>query len=139
MAFLRKWTQSLTISVGLFVAALALTVWLWPMLWPATRPDALHRLARLPVMIGAIAAWGILAVAIARKARWSAQHGAALALLVSSAAFFVTLFVSSDFPGWGGLPIVVWLFCRKVLYSESEWNRTAVAPAEQLTTLHLNS
>ena len=135
LAFCRKLTKSLTVAVGLFAAAMALAV----LFWPEASLDRWHRLERAPLLLVAGCAWGILCVAIARKAKWPAQSGAALAMLVSSATYIVAAVISPRPPAWGGLSIALWLFCRKVLYSESEWNRTAVKPAESLTTLHLNS
>jgi drug/metabolite transporter (DMT)-like permease len=132
MAFLRKLTQSLTIPVGLFAAALTLAM----MFWPEGNVDRWHRLTQLPLLLVAGCAWGILSVAIARKAGWPPRSGVALAVLVSSAAFLVALFMSPKPPAWSGFSLTLWWFCRK-LYSESEWN--AVTPAEPLTTLHLNS
>jgi peptidoglycan/LPS O-acetylase OafA/YrhL len=135
MAFLRKLTQSLTISVGLFAAAVALAV----MFWPEASLDRWHRLVQVPLLLAVGCAWGILCVALARKAKWPAQTGAAVAMVVVSSAFIAALIISPKPPAWGGLSFTLWWFCRKALYSESEWNRTAVKPAESLTTLHLNS
>jgi len=134
MAFLRRLTQNLTISVGLFVAAGTLAV----MFWPEADLDRWHRLERAPLLLVAGCAWGILSVAIARKARWSAQRGAALAVIVFFAAYFVDAILSPKPPAWGGLCFLLGLFCRN-LYSESEWNRTAPRLSDDLTTLHLNS
>ncbi len=133
MAFLRKLTQSMTISVGLFAAAMTLAV----MYWPEANLDRWQRLERAPLLLVAGCALGILSVALARKAGWSAQRGVGLAVVIFSAAYLVVLLMSPKPPGWGGLSFVLMWFCRKVLYSESEWN--AGGPPEQLTTLHLNS
>ena len=135
LAFCRKLTQSLTIAIGLFVAALALAV----MFWPEANLDGWHRLERAPLLLVAGCAWGILSVAIARKAGWPAQRGASLAVFVFCAAYFVAAVLSPKPPAWGGLCFVFGLFCRKVLYSESEWNYGAVKSPAPLTTLKLNS
>jgi hypothetical protein len=144
MAFLRKVTQSLTIAVGLFVAVAALTVFLWPMLWPETRPDLLHRLARLPLLIVAGGAWGILCAAIARKAGWSARScvvlpmitilatSILLAVVVRSAGSFQLLTFSAL--GWP-----IGMLCGKLVYPELSWKRYAVESSEQPTTLKLSS
>jgi cytochrome bd-type quinol oxidase subunit 2 len=134
MAFLRKLTQSLTISVGLFVAALALVV----VFWPEANLDRWHRLALFPLLPLACCAWGILCVAIARKAGWRAQRGAGLAVVTFFVAYILATVISPKPPVWGGLCLLLGLFCRK-LYSESEWNRTAVESSALLTTLKLNS
>src|SRR5512135_1931416 len=99
MAFCRKLTQSLTISAGLCAAALALAV----MFWPEATLDRWHRLERAPLLLMAGCAWGILSVALARKAGWKAQRGAALAVVVFVAAYFVAAVVSPKPPAWGGL------------------------------------
>ncbi|MGH9648831.1 MAG: hypothetical protein ACRD4E_18670, partial [Bryobacteraceae bacterium] len=128
-------TQSLTLAVALFVASGALTA----AFWHDRNMDLQQRLVRLPLLPVAICAWGILFVAIARKLKWPAQVGVGLAVVISSACYFVALIVSTRPPAWGGFSILGWWFCRSVLYTESEWTRTAVKPPDGLTTLHLNS
>src|SRR5579872_4701834 len=139
LAFCRKLTQSLTISVGLFAAVCALTVFLVPVLWPSVRPDVWHRLARVPLGLVAGAVWCILCVAIARKAGWSGAGCVKFAMLTLFAASFVLVVASSQFfVFFSFCPAAAW-FCGRLFSSDAGWCITAIPAPDLPTTLKLNS
>jgi hypothetical protein len=130
LAFCRRLTQSLTISIGLFVATAALIIFLWPVLWPAARPDLWHRLARVPLLLVASGALSILSAAIARKAEWSVRSCVGIPVIGTFAtsvllAIFVPSASSFRFLAFGALGWPVGMLCGKLVYPDLYWKKPA--------------
>jgi hypothetical protein len=144
LTFCRKLTQSLTISIALFAAVGALTVFLFPVLFPTVRPDFSHRLARIPLLIVASGALSILCAAIARKAGWSAGACRALpGITIYAACIVLAIFVPSarsfQFLAFCGLGWPIGMLCGKLVYPDSYRVRSAVRSPEYITSVKLNS
>jgi len=133
LTFCRKLTQSLTISIGLFVATGALTIFLMPVLWPSVRPDVSHRLARIPLLLVGSGVLSILCSAIARKAAWSARTcwtlpGISIFAACTLLAIFVPSASSFRFLAFSALGWPIGMLCAKLVYPDLRFSRR---PAKQ--------
>jgi hypothetical protein len=136
LAFCRKLTQSLTISMLLFVSAGAMAV----LLWPHSVRNLSHNLARFPLLALICCAWSILCAAIARKSGSSAHGCRNLAAKPFWAVCILLWLVTSNasfgvFSVWS---LAAGLFCRKLVYPDLAWNDPDVKTFRSLTTLQLN-
>lgn len=145
LAFCRKLTQSLTMSIALFAAVGALTVFLFPVLFPAARPDLLHRLARVPLLLVASGVCSILWAAIARKAEWSAAGCVRLPMItIFAASILLAIFVPSarsfQFLAFSSLGGPMGMLCGKLVYPDLYFRRRSTDKSpEYVTSLKLNS
>jgi peptidoglycan/LPS O-acetylase OafA/YrhL len=144
LAFCRKLTQSLTISIALFAAVCVLTVFLLPVLWPSVRPDLWHRLARTPLLLVGSGALSILCAAIARKSGWSARSSVGIpAITISATSVLLAIFVPSansfQFLTFGALGWPMGMLCGKLVYPSLRYSKkpTDKSP-EYVTGLKLN-